>query len=123
MTSHAASYEVVAIGGVSDDAEKQWQADVVAPGNPPPAERHAMTLAITGATGHLGRLVVESLLARGVPADQIVATGRNLSKISDLSHKAYARKPATTTISTRCARSSPARTGSSSCPAVRLDSA
>lgn len=43
-----------------------------------------MTVAITGVTGHLGRLVVESLLARIVPADQIVATGRNLSKLADL---------------------------------------
>lgn len=43
-----------------------------------------MTIAITGATGHLGRLVVESLLAREVSADQIVATGRNVSKLSEL---------------------------------------
>jgi NAD(P)H dehydrogenase (quinone) len=43
-----------------------------------------MTIVITGATGHLGRLVVESLLTRDVPADQIVATGRDIAKISDL---------------------------------------
>jgi NAD(P)H dehydrogenase (quinone) len=30
-----------------------------------------MSIVVTGATGHLGRLVVESLLDRGVPADQI----------------------------------------------------
>jgi NAD(P)H dehydrogenase (quinone) len=46
-----------------------------------------MTIAITGVTGHLGRLVVESLLARDVPADQIVATGRNVSKIGDLADR------------------------------------
>jgi NAD(P)H dehydrogenase (quinone) len=43
-----------------------------------------MTIVVTGATGHLGRHVVESLLARGVPASEIVATGRDLKKIADL---------------------------------------
>jgi NAD(P)H dehydrogenase (quinone) len=46
-----------------------------------------MTIAITGVTGHFGRLVVESLLARDVPADQIVATGRDVSKIADLADR------------------------------------
>jgi NAD(P)H dehydrogenase (quinone) len=43
-----------------------------------------MTLVVTGATGHLGRLTVEALLRRGVPADQIVATGRQVDKLDDL---------------------------------------
>ncbi len=43
-----------------------------------------MTIAVTGATGHLGRLVVEALLDRGVPAQEIVATGRQVSRIQDL---------------------------------------
>ena len=43
-----------------------------------------MTIVVTGATGHFGRLVVESLLAKGAPADQIVATGRSVDKIADL---------------------------------------
>ena len=43
-----------------------------------------MTIVVTGATGQFGRHVVESLLAKGVPADQIVATGRNVDKIADL---------------------------------------
>jgi len=42
-----------------------------------------MSVVVTGATGHLGRLVVEALLKRGVPAGEIVATGRNLDKIKD----------------------------------------
>ena len=46
-----------------------------------------MTIVVTGATGHLGRLVVESLLACDVPVDQIVATGRNVSKIADLADR------------------------------------
>jgi NAD(P)H dehydrogenase (quinone) len=44
----------------------------------------AMSLVVTGATGHLGRLAVEALLGRGVAADQIVATGRNTDKLADL---------------------------------------
>ena len=43
-----------------------------------------MSIVITGATGHLGRLVVEDLLAAGVPAGEIVATGRNIDSIADL---------------------------------------
>jgi len=43
-----------------------------------------MTVVVTGATGHLGRLVVESLLAKGVPAADIVGVGRNIDKIADL---------------------------------------
>ena len=46
-----------------------------------------MTFVITGATGHLGRLVIEALLDRDVPADQIVAAGRHLSKIADLADR------------------------------------
>lgn len=41
-------------------------------------------IAVTGATGHLGRLVVESLLERGTAADQIVAAVRTPSKAADL---------------------------------------
>lgn len=43
-----------------------------------------MTIVVTGATGHLGRHVVESLLARGVPATDIVGVGRHTEKITDL---------------------------------------
>ncbi len=43
-----------------------------------------MTVVVTGATGHLGRLAVESLLDRGVAPEQIVATGRNVEKLADL---------------------------------------
>jgi NAD(P)H dehydrogenase (quinone) len=43
-----------------------------------------MTIAVTGAGGHLGRLVVEDLLTRGVPADQIVAGTRRLEALNDL---------------------------------------
>ena len=35
-----------------------------------------MTILITGSTGHLGTLVIDSLLAKGVPADQIRAGAR-----------------------------------------------
>jgi len=43
-----------------------------------------MTIVVTGATGHLGRLTVDALLQRGVPADQIVATGRDVAKLEHL---------------------------------------
>lgn len=43
-----------------------------------------MSFLITGASGHLGRLVVEQLLATGEPAHQIVATGRDLTALADL---------------------------------------
>jgi NAD(P)H dehydrogenase (quinone) len=46
-----------------------------------------MSLVITGATGHLGRLVVEDLLGRGVPAGDITAAGRDVTKVKDLADR------------------------------------
>ncbi len=46
-----------------------------------------MSIVITGATGQLGRLVVESLLDRGVAAGEIVALGRDLSRVEDLAER------------------------------------
>src|ERR1700761_1384298 len=43
-----------------------------------------MSVVVTGATGQLGRLTVEALLRRGVPAADIVATGRDVTGIKDL---------------------------------------
>jgi NAD(P)H dehydrogenase (quinone) len=40
---------------------------------------------VTATTGHLGRLIVEALLARGVTPAGIVATARNTEKLSTLS--------------------------------------
>lgn len=42
------------------------------------------TLAVTGATGHLGRLVLESLPTRGVAAESVVAVVRSPEKAQDL---------------------------------------
>jgi NAD(P)H dehydrogenase (quinone) len=39
---------------------------------------------ITGATGHLGRLVIEALLRRGVAPADIVAAGRAVERVADL---------------------------------------
>jgi NAD(P)H dehydrogenase (quinone) len=46
-----------------------------------------MSTLVTGATGHLGRLTVEALLARGVQPTEIVATGRDTGKIKDLADR------------------------------------
>lgn len=43
-----------------------------------------MSLVVTGATGPFGRHVVESLLARGVPAGTLVAGGRRVDTLADL---------------------------------------
>src|ERR1700685_1339012 len=45
---------------------------------------NTMSTVITGASGHLGRLVVDQLLAAGTPSAQIVATGRDIDKLTDL---------------------------------------
>ncbi|WP_426624716.1 SDR family oxidoreductase [Leifsonia sp. McL0607] len=41
-----------------------------------------MTIVVTGATGHLGRLTVDSLLERGVPAADIRAVGRSAERLA-----------------------------------------
>jgi NAD(P)H dehydrogenase (quinone) len=43
-----------------------------------------MTIVVTGATGHLGHLIVESLLARGAEPARIVAAGRQVDKLAGL---------------------------------------
>ncbi|TAJ49824.1 MAG: SDR family oxidoreductase [Herbiconiux sp.] len=43
-----------------------------------------MTIVVTGATGHLGRLTIDHLLARGVAASDIVAAGRNTERLAEL---------------------------------------
>lgn len=43
-----------------------------------------MSLVVTGASGSLGRLAVESLLARGVAPSEIVAGARDPEKLADL---------------------------------------
>ncbi|WP_159942917.1 MULTISPECIES: SDR family oxidoreductase [unclassified Nocardiopsis] len=46
-----------------------------------------MSVVVTGATGHLGRLVVEGLLSQGFPAERVTATGRNTAKLTDLADR------------------------------------
>jgi NAD(P)H dehydrogenase (quinone) len=46
-----------------------------------------MTLLVTAASGHLGRLVVEALLDAGTPATEIVATSRRPQSLSDLADR------------------------------------
>lgn len=53
-----------------------------------------MTILVTGTSGQLGRLVVASLLERGVPAADIVATARDTSTIADLAEQGVVVRPA-----------------------------
>ncbi len=46
-----------------------------------------MPIVVTGATGQLGRLTIEALLRRGVPAADIIATGRDIARIKDLADR------------------------------------
>ena len=54
-----------------------------------------MTIVVTGATGHLGRLAVESLLARGIPAPvarQLLVSGFLNEVVERLNHPTIAAK-------------------------------
>ena len=51
------------------------------------------TYAVTGASGHLGRRVVEELLARGVPAQDVVAVVRTPAKAGDLADRGVQVRP------------------------------
>ncbi|WP_371557770.1 SDR family oxidoreductase [Streptomyces longwoodensis] len=46
-----------------------------------------MSIVVTGATGQLGRLTVEALLRHGIPAADIIATGRDIAGIKDLTDR------------------------------------
>jgi NAD(P)H dehydrogenase (quinone) len=52
-----------------------------------PKEYILMSIVVTGATGHLGRLTVEALLGRGVPAEQIIAIGRRTEALAGLAER------------------------------------
>lgn len=52
-----------------------------------------MTIVITGATGHLGRLAIAALLAQGVAPSEIVAGGRSLDKLADFAAQGVAIVP------------------------------
>ena len=53
-----------------------------------------MSIAVTGATGNFGRLTVEALLRRGVPAEQVIATGRRIETLGDLGDRGVSLRPA-----------------------------
>jgi NAD(P)H dehydrogenase (quinone) len=46
-----------------------------------------MSIVVTAASGQLGRLTVETLLARGVPASDIVATSRDITRLEDFADR------------------------------------
>jgi NAD(P)H dehydrogenase (quinone) len=53
------------------------------------------TLLVTGASGKLGKAVVHHLLEAGHPAGKIIATTRDVTKLSDLADKGVVVRPAT----------------------------
>src|SRR4029450_6840103 len=55
--------------------------------NQPREEHRHMSIVVTGATGHLGRLVVEALLPRGVAAEQVLAPARRTQALGDLAER------------------------------------
>ncbi|WP_348526750.1 SDR family oxidoreductase [Mesorhizobium sp.] len=63
--------------------------------------------AVTGATGQLGRLVIEALL-KTIPADRIVAAVRDPAKASDLTERGVSCARLTTAGPTRSVRPWPA---------------
>ena len=52
-----------------------------------------MSIVVTGATGQLGRHVLEALLERGVPAEEIVAAGRSVGRLSDFAERGVRVQP------------------------------
>ena len=52
-----------------------------------------MSIVVTGATGQLGHLVVESLLARGIAPDELVATGRAVDRLAGLAARGVRTAP------------------------------
>jgi len=52
-----------------------------------------VSIVVTGATGQLGRHVLEALLERGVPAAEIVAAGRSVEKLADFAARGVHVQP------------------------------
>jgi hypothetical protein len=64
-----------------------------------------MSTAITGASGHLGRLVVDQLLAAGTPSAQIVDNDLADAVINEVVSMQPGRKPTAPNRATRARRS------------------
>jgi len=47
----------------------------------------SVSIVVAGATGHLGHLVVERLLDRGIAPEEVVAAGRKLDRLADLADR------------------------------------
>ena len=78
-----------------------------------------MSIAVTGATGHLGRPTVEALLRRGVPAEQIIATGRRIETLDDVADQGVSVRRADYLDEASLRQALAARPTSSWCPAPR----
>ncbi|MDQ0661781.1 NAD(P)H dehydrogenase (quinone) [Arthrobacter ulcerisalmonis] len=58
-----------------------------------PPKGTIVSIVVTGATGQLGRHVIEALLERGVPAGDIVAAGRSTGKLADFAGRGVQVRP------------------------------
>lgn len=70
-----------------------------------------MPIVVTGATGQLGRLTIEALLRRGIPAADVIATGRDISRIKDLADRGVTVRRADFSATDGWPRPSRGRTG------------
>ena len=71
------------------------------------------TLLVTGASGQLGRLVLDDLLASGkIAASSIIATTRDVAKLADYAEKGVTVCKPTSTMRQASRRLSPAPTRS-----------
>jgi uncharacterized protein YbjT (DUF2867 family) len=82
-----------------------------------------MSIVVTGATGHFGRLTVEALRRRGFPAEQIIATGRRIEALGDLADQGISVRRADYSDGASLLRHSTAPLDFSSCPAPKEGSA
>lgn len=71
-----------------------------------------MSIVVTAASGNLGRLTVEALLSRGVPAADIVTTSRDITRIKDFADRGVQVRRADFAEPDSCPRPSRVRTSS-----------
>jgi NAD(P)H dehydrogenase (quinone) len=77
-----------------------------------------LSIVVSATSGHLGRLIVEDLLDRGVPATDVVAGARSLDAIKGLTEAGVRTAVSTTTTPAPWRARSPGATRLCSSPAT-----